>query len=109
MKNKRTLKERFVEYCDERREWVFIFILLLMLLFLTIFTLRVSFYESIAVVTAIGHEGVTIEYRDRKGMLRSDFMETNNEYSIGDEIIVHVDEWKYRAQKKIYLSDEDKA
>lgn len=109
MKNKMTLKDRFGEFYDEHCEViVYTILVLLVLIFSAIFSLNVSFYNSDAVVTAIGYEGVTVEYRDRKGVLRSDFMETSNQYSIGDKITVHVDEWKYRAQKRMYLSDEDK-
>ncbi len=107
MKGKTTLKDRFKEFCGEA--WVYV-ILALFLLFLSVSDIiakSVFFYDSSAIVTVISHEGVIVEYRDRKGTLRSDFMETSNEYSIGDEIIVHVDEWKYRSQKRMFLSDED--
>ena len=108
MNNKWTIRDRISEFFSEYCEWIFMTFILIILIVLVIGNLITSFYDSDAVVTAIGNEGVTVEYRDRKGRLRSDFLETSNEYYIGDEIIVHVDEWKYRSKKEIFLSDEDK-
>lgn len=107
MKGKTTLKDRWGMFIDDYPYYIILTIFMLVLLLAVIYSIIVSFYDSSAVVTAIGHEGVTVEYRDRRGTLRSDFMETNNEYSIGDEIIVHVDEFKYRSQNRAFLSDKE--
>lgn len=107
MKGKATLKDRWGMFIDDHPNYIILTIFTLVLLLTVIPTVIGSYYDSSAVVTAIGREGVTVEYRDRRGMLKSDFMETSNKYSIGDEIIVHVDEFKYRSQKRVFLSDED--
>lgn len=110
MKGKATLKDRwgmFIEFIDDHLHYIILTIFMLVLLLTVISTVSRSYYDSSAVVTAIGREGVTVEYRDRRGMLKSDFMETSSQYSIGDEIIVHVDEYKYRIQNRVLLSDKD--
>ena len=107
MNSKRNIRNIISEFF-EHPEWVLLVFLSVFLIAVIIVRSIVSFYDTKAVVTAIGHEGITVEYRDRKGVLRSEFMETGNEYHIGDEIIVHVDEWKYGSQQRPLLSDKDK-
>lgn len=62
---------------------------------ITIWGYNVNNYDCSAVVTSVGAQGVTVEYRDRCGRLRSDFVETNTYYNVGDDITIHVDAWKY--------------
>lgn len=101
MKDRATYKDRWgLGYC-----YIVLAVFCLFLAATVIPYAIVSKYDSSAVVTAVGNEGVTIEYRDRHGTLKSDFMETANEYNIGDRIVVHVDEFTYRAQNRVLLID----
>lgn len=51
-------------------------------------------YSSTAFIISIGNEGAVVEYRDRRNILRQDFVELTESHNEGDVITIRVDGWK---------------